>query len=185
VAVLDAEARRLITTIPMGGEVGNTQYDPVSGRIWTNAEGRDELVGIDPASDKIVSRDHLAGCRGNHGLLIDAPRRLALVACEDNARVIAFSLDRHAKLAELPVGRDPDVLAYDPGPGWLYVAGEGGVVSVFRVGTEGVSKVGEGFLGDNAHVVAADPTTHRVYFPLRNVAGKAVLRIMAPNPPQR
>ena len=32
--------------------------------------------------------------------------------------------------------------------------------------------------GDNAHSVAVDPTTHRVYFPLENVDGHPVLRVM-------
>jgi DNA-binding beta-propeller fold protein YncE len=180
VAVIDATSHRLLRTIPMGGEVGNTQYDAASGLIYSNAQGRDELVGIDPATDAIVSRDHIVGCEGNHGLLIYAPRRLAFIACEDNARLIVFSLASHAKLGEDSVGGGPDVLAYDPQKAWLYVAGERGVVSVFQVGASGAAKLGQAFLADNAHVVAVDPATHRVFFPLRNVGGKAVLRVMQP-----
>jgi DNA-binding beta-propeller fold protein YncE len=180
VAVLSADSRRLLAAIDMGGEVGNTQYDPVGRLIYSNAQGRGELVGIDPTVDKIVSRDRLDGCEGNHGLLIDAPRRLAFIACEDNARLIAFDLVRHAKVGGAEVGRVPDVLAYDPELRRLYVASESGVISVFRVGPDGVTKLGEAFLADNAHVVAVDPATHQVFFPLRNVGGRAVLRIMAP-----
>jgi hypothetical protein len=32
----------------------------------------------------------------------------------------------------------------------------------------------------HAHSVAVDPATHLVYFPLENVGGQPVLRIMAP-----
>jgi DNA-binding beta-propeller fold protein YncE len=180
VAVIDAAKHQLIRTIPMGGDVGNTQYDASSGLIYSNAQGKDELVGIDPSTDAIVSKDRIAGCQGNHGLLIDAPRRLAFIACEDNARLIVFSLATHAKLGEDSVGRGPDVLAYDPQKAWLYVASESGVVSVFQARANGVAKLGEAFLANNAHVVAVDPATHRVFFPLRNVAGKAVLRVMQP-----
>jgi DNA-binding beta-propeller fold protein YncE len=180
VAVIDAARHRLLKTIPMGGEVGNTQYDPGSGLIYSNVQSRGDLVGIDPKTDLIVSRDRLAGCAGNHGLLIDAPRRLAFIACEDNARLIVFSLARHARLQEDTVGREPDVLAYDPRKGWLYVAGESGVVSLFQVRADRVGKIGEAFLADSAHVVAVDPATHQAFFPLRNVGGKAVLRVMAP-----
>ena len=180
VAVLDANADNQTGSIDMGGEVGNTQYDPVDGRIYSNAQGRGELVGIDPTTDKIVSRDPIQGCEGNHGLLIDAQRRLAFIACEDNARLIVFSLSRHAKLSEATLGPGPDVLAFDPQLNRLYVAGESGVVSVFTVSENGVTKIGQAFLADNAHVVSVDPTTHRVYFPLRDVRGQAVLRMMAP-----
>jgi DNA-binding beta-propeller fold protein YncE len=179
VAVIDAASHQLLKLIPMGGEVGNTQYDPASGLIYSNAQGRGELVGIDPRTDQIVSREPLPGCAGNHGLLI-AAQSVAFVACEDNNRLIAVSLATHARLADFSVGRGPDVLAYDPGLRRLYVASESGVVSVFQTDDGKVAKVGEAFLAENAHTVAVDPATHVVYFPLRNVGGHAVLRIMAP-----
>jgi DNA-binding beta-propeller fold protein YncE len=180
IAVVDARSHKLLRLIPMGGEVGNTQYDAASGLIYSNAQGRDELVGIDPKTDRIVSRDRLPGCAGNHGLLIDAARGVAFVACEDNGRVIAFSLATHARLADDEVGAEPDVLAYDPGLRRLYVAGEGGVVSVFQADAGKLVKLGQAFLADNAHSVVVDPATHLVYFPLRNAAGRSVLRAMTP-----
>jgi DNA-binding beta-propeller fold protein YncE len=180
VAVVDAASHRLLKLIPMGGEVGNTQYDPVSGLVFSNAQGLDALVGIDPRTERVVSREPLTGCAGNHGLLIDAPRRMAFIACEDNARLIALSLRTHAPDGEDSVGGGPDVLAYDPGLRRLYVSSESGVVSVFQIDEAKVTKIGQAFLADNAHTVAVDPSTHPVYFPLRNVGGRAVLRVMVP-----
>jgi DNA-binding beta-propeller fold protein YncE len=179
VAVIDAASHRLVRLVPMGGEVGNTQYDPVSGLVYSNAQGRDELVGIDPKTDRIVSREALPGCAGNHGLLIDAPRRLAFIACEDNALLIALSLATRERIGEETVGGGPDVLAYDPGLRRLYVSSESGVVSVFQADDK-ITKLGQAFLADNAHSVAVDPSTHLVYFPLRNVDGRSVLRVMTP-----
>ncbi|MGH7747855.1 MAG: hypothetical protein ACREQ5_24310, partial [Candidatus Dormibacteria bacterium] len=179
VAVIDAASDRLIKIISLGGEVGNTQYDAASGLIYSNVQTRGELVAIDPKTDVIVSRNRIAGCRGNHGLLIDAARGLAFIACEGNARLIVFSLARRAELGEASVGRGPDVLAYDPLEARLYVASESGVVTVFAVRADRVAKLGGARLADNAHVVAVDPATHRVFFPLRSVHGEAVLRIMA------
>jgi YVTN family beta-propeller protein len=183
VAVIDTATNKLVETIPLGGDVGNTQYDEGSGLIYSNEQTHDELVGIDPKTDKIVSRDKFSDCKGAHGLLIDSPRRLAFIACEDNARLVAFSLATHRQISSTPVGPDPDVLAYDPGKRLLYVAGENGVASVFRVDAGGATKLGEGLVADNAHVVAVDPSTHRVYFPLRHVGEGAALRIMEPTQP--
>ena len=54
---------------------------------------------------------------------------------------------------------------------------------MFRVASGRISRVGEGLLGPNAHVVAVDPQTHKTYFPLMNLDGKTVLRIMGPLAP--
>lgn len=37
-----------------------------------------------------------------------------------------------------------------------------------------------GQLADHAHTVAVDQATHRIYFPLQDVNGHAVLRVMEP-----
>lgn len=180
VTVIDALTVRHLSEIPLGGEVGNSQYDAGSGLIYSNEQTHNVLVGIDPKTDHIVSRARLNGCEGAHGLLIEPVQRLAFIACEDNATLVTFSLARHAQVAVTPIGKDPDVLAYDSQTHRLYVAGESGVISVFDVNATGAQKLGQGFLADNAHVVAVDPASHRVFFPLRNVGGGAALRIMEP-----
>ena len=55
----------------MGGEVGNTQYDPMSHLIYACVQTRDELVAIDPKTDQITARYATPGGRHPHGLLID------------------------------------------------------------------------------------------------------------------
>ncbi len=82
------------------------------------------------------------------------------------------------------VGADPDVLAFDKGYGRLYVSAESGVISVFNERGRNLEKVGEGLFAPNAHSVAEDSRTHRVYFPLQNVGGKPVLRIAVPSDKQ-
>jgi hypothetical protein len=46
-----------------------------------------------------------------------------------------------------------------------------------------VTEMGRGFLGPNAHTVAVDPSTHYVFFPLAELSGRPVLRVMAPSAP--
>lgn len=67
---------------------------------------------------------------------------------------------------------------YDPSLGYLYVAAEAGVVSLFKIEGGKTSRVGEGLLGPNANVVAVDPDTHLSYFPRKDVGGKTTLRSM-------
>jgi YVTN family beta-propeller protein len=178
--VIDVRGNRRIATIPLGGEVGNTQYDPVSGHVFANVQTRRVMAEIDPATDKVVARIPLPGAEGNHGLLIDAPARIAFIACEDNARLLVLDLRNRRVVASFAVGERPDVLAFDPGPGWLYVASESGELALFEVKGRAVRASGRGMLGPNAHVVAVDPVTHRAYFPLKDWKGRPVLRITEP-----
>ncbi|KVL64606.1 YncE family protein [Burkholderia ubonensis] len=178
--VIDVRSNRRVATIALDGEVGNTQYDTVSRHIFVNVQTRGQLVEIDPATDRVVGRFDLPGAKGNHGLLIDARDGLAFVACEGNDKLIVFDLHTKQVVRSFDVGADPDVLALDPGPGTLYVAGEAGTVSMFRVQGANVARIGEGRAGPNAHVVAVDSATHRSYFPLKRVDGRPVLRIFEP-----
>lgn len=179
--VIDVQTNTRVATIPLGGEVGNTQYDPVSRHIFANVQTRKQLVEIDPATDKVISRMDLPGAEGNHGLYIDPATHLAFIACEDNHKLIVVDLTSRRVLSTFDVARDPDVLAFDRALGWLYMAGESGEVSVFQVRGREVSLTATGMLGPNAHVVAVDEATHRAYFPLKSLAGKPVLRITEPS----
>jgi len=178
--VIDVLAMKRIATIPLGGEVGNTQYDPVSRHIFVNVQTRRQLVEIDPSTDAVLTRIDLPGARGNHGLLIVPALRLAFIACEDNARLLVLDMHTMKIAATFDVGDDPDVLAFDPGRGTVFVAGEKGVVSMFSIAGSSVSKIGDGYVGPNAHVVDVDTTSQRSYFPLKSVDGHPVLRVMAP-----
>ncbi|HEU4856309.1 MAG TPA: YncE family protein [Rhodanobacteraceae bacterium] len=180
--VVDVTSNKRVATIPLGGEVGNTQYDPVSRHIFANAQTHDQLAEIDPTTDKMVARINLPGAKGNHGLYIDSSARLAFIACEGNDKLLVLDLASRKVLASFDVAKDPDVLAFDPTLGWLYVAGESGQVSLFKVQGKAVSLLGTAWLGPNAHVVAVDSTAHEAFFPLKPAHGKSMLRITRPNP---
>jgi YVTN family beta-propeller protein len=178
--VIDVRTNTRVATVQIGGVIGNTQYDASSHHMFINAQSTSELVDVDPTTDTIVRRIKVPGADGNHGLLIDSPSHRAFIACEGNDRLIVIDLRTGAVLAQFPVAKDPDVLAFDAQRQRLYVAGESGEVSEFTVAGSNISKSGESFLAHNSHVVAIQPATHEIYFPLMSVDGKPVLRIMRP-----
>jgi DNA-binding beta-propeller fold protein YncE len=179
--VIDTDTERRVTTISLGSEAGNTQFDPVSGRMYVDAQSKNELVAIDPKTNKVSGRYSLTGCDHDHGLNIDVPDRLAFVACDGNAKLLTFDLRTMRVTGIDSVGKDPDVLCFDAGLHRLYVASESGVVAVFEEKDRKLVKVGQAFLANEAHSVAVDGQ-HRVYFPLQDVNGRPVLRVMAPVP---
>jgi len=181
VTVVDARSNRRLATISLGGEAGNTQYDPATGQIYVNAQTLNQLVQIDPRRDTIARRFSLAYCQNNHGLLINAAARTAYIACDGNATLLTFDMQKNKVVAKNDVGDGPDVLALDAKNRRLYVACESGVVAIFVVGRDGgLSKISQGFLGTDAHTVAVDPSTGQVYFPIQSSAGKPVLRVFRP-----
>ncbi len=179
-AVFDAAGRR-IATVQLGGEAGNVQYDPGSGKILADVQSRDQVAVIDPRSNRVVRRVTLPGCDHPHGLNVDAPRRLAFVACDGNARLLTLDLKTMNVVADMGIGSSPDVLAFDKSLRRLYVAAESGVVTVAAERGRRLAKLGQGRLAPNAHTVAVDSATHLVYFPLESgTAGRPELRIMKP-----
>jgi DNA-binding beta-propeller fold protein YncE len=164
--VLDARGHR-IATIPLGGEAGNVQYDAGSRRIVVDVQSRNDLAIVDPRTNRIVRRVALTGCDHDHGLLIDAARRRAFVACDGNAKLLTLDLTRMRVTGTAGVGDSPDVLAFDGALRRLYVAAESGDVAVFAERRGGLVKLGQASLAPFAHTVAVDPRTHLVYFALQ------------------
>ncbi len=182
VAVVDVKAAKAEPGIDIGGGAGNTQYDPGSGRVLAAVHGGGFLAEIDPATATVVGRIPLREVTSCHGLLVASALRLAFAACRgDGPRLAVVDLGTRRPLAMLPLPAGVDVLAFDPEPRKLYAASENGTVAVFAVAADrSVAELGRGFLAANAHTVAVDPKTHRVYVPLPNVGGRPVLRVMAP-----
>ena len=170
------------TAVPLGTETGNVVYDAGRKQFWITvvAGSTNQLVEVDPKTATVTTKIDVAGCAGAHGLRIHPDGHSAFIACENNSMLARVDLASHA-VSLGATGADPDVLSIDPGIGWLYVAAESGDVTVFDLAKAGVALVGHVHPGDNAHTVAADPATHRVFFPLlQGPGGTPVLRIMTP-----
>jgi len=186
--VIDATTNTLVRSVSLGGEAGNTVYDPTAKRILVAVHERNELAELDPARAKIKRRYPLPGIQQPHGIVLDPAHGVAFVAGEGNAQLALVDLATMKVLSTHAVGDDPDVLAFDPGWRRLYVSAESGTVSVFteQVGAHGVTLHHDGSIYmPHAHTVSVDPRTHLVYFPLENVNGRPLLRIMVGDAPSR
>jgi DNA-binding beta-propeller fold protein YncE len=166
VTVIAAATGQPKGSVYLGGEAGNVAYDPTSAHMLVNIQSRNQLAVIDPATLTIVRRVPLPGCHHNHGLALDPAHRLAFIACDANATLLTLDLDTWQVRDTQQVGNDPDVLAFDPSAGRLYVAAESGWLTIFDLHNRRLAVVGRSYLADGAHIVAVDPTTHRSYYPV-------------------
>src|SRR6266487_821923 len=179
--VIDATNNTVVAQIELGGEAGNTQYDAGSHCELVAVQTANQLAIIDPATATIVRRITLdKAVRHPHGVYIDAPNRLAFIAGEESGTLGVLDLRTLQLRQVVPVGSDPDVLAFDLALGRLYVAAESGVVAVFAERDDSLVQLGW-YRAPKAHSVAVDPATHRVYLPLASVNGHPVLRVMVPS----
>jgi DNA-binding beta-propeller fold protein YncE len=176
-AVIDTDTYKLLSKIELGGGAGNTVYDRTAGRILVAVHGKNDMVAIDPAKLEIIGRYPLPGLEEPHGIALDSENRLAFVAGAGNHTLAVVDLNSMKTLGTYPVGDDPDVLSFDPGLKQLYVSAESGNVWVYRETGRDLKAVGHFFM-PRAHTVCADPKTHLVYFPLENIEGRPILRIM-------
>lgn len=177
--VIDPNTRTRRSTIALGGEAGNTHYDSVSHCILVAVQTTDELVAIDPVSERIVQRYALPGSKHPHGFTMDEPGRLMFMTCEGNAVLLVVDLRTMGVVQTLKVPDGPDVLAWDAAWRRLYVAAESGVLSAYWLDDRTLRPIGE-VRAPTAHTVSVDPRTHLVYLPLENVNGHPALRIFEP-----
>lgn len=166
--------------VPVGSETGNVVYDAGRGVFWVTVVGPtspDRLVPVDPVAATAGTAIELPGCEGAHGLRLHPDGQSAFVACESNDRLVRVALDGAHAVVHESVGAGPDVLAIDPGLGWLYVAAESGDLTVLDIAQPGLVVIDRESPGPGAHTVAVDPATHRVFLPLSQ---GPKLRIMRP-----
>jgi DNA-binding beta-propeller fold protein YncE len=183
VLAFDAAHNRRLARIDVGGEAGNVRCDSKTGQIFVAVQSKDRLAVIDPQTLRLTETHPLPGGRHPHGLIVAPGGGVGYVACDGDERLLTVDLVTGRVLSVLPVGRDPDVLAVDDGLGRLYVASESGLVSTFDISQPTEPKpLGDVFVGDNAHTLAIDTATHRLFFAFGNAGGQAVLRVLTPKP---
>jgi DNA-binding beta-propeller fold protein YncE len=179
--VIDAKTGAKRSTIALGGEAGNTHYDSVSHCILVAVQTKNQMVAIDPVSERIVQRYELPGSDGPHGFTFDEEGRFAFIASEGNSvlQVVDLRTMKTTQTIKVPAG--PDVLAWDPAWRRLYVAAESGALTAYWLDGNMLRPVGELRI-PHAHTVSVDPRTHFVYLPLENVNGHPILGIYKPMP---
>jgi DNA-binding beta-propeller fold protein YncE len=178
-SVIDVREDKIVKVLRFESETGAPQYDPVARRIYVNLQDDNVFAVIDPATDTIVGRYPVAGCRGNHGMAVDANHHRAFLACQGNDVLAIFNLDTHQAIAHFPLPKGADVVAFDPGLGRIYVACSSGAISVFQeIDADHFTKLEDVPVEKKVHSLAVDVRTHRVYAPEEQEGGQPVARMV-------
>jgi DNA-binding beta-propeller fold protein YncE len=177
-SVIDVTSDTIVKVLRFDSETGVPQYDPVARKVYVNLQERDTLAVIDPLTDAVVDNYRVDGCRGNHGMAIDAERRRAFLSCEGNDTLTVFDLESHRAIAHMPMAKGADVVMFDPGLGRIYVACGSGAISVFQMDDPThFRKLKDVAVEPKIHSLAVDAKTHRVYAPAEQEKGRPAAKM--------
>jgi YVTN family beta-propeller protein len=182
-SIIDVRTDTIVKVLRFDSETGVPQYDPVARKVYVNLQERNALVVIDPATDTVVDRYGVDGCRGNHGMAIDAERRRAFLSCEGNDTLTVLELDTHGAIAHFPMAKGADVVMFDPGLRRVYVGCSSGVISVFHMDDPAhFRKLQDVPVEPKIHSLAVDRRTHRVYAPAEQEEGRPASKMFVFEP---
>jgi DNA-binding beta-propeller fold protein YncE len=180
--LIDPASQSSIGTLSLGGNPEFAALDPETKLLYQNLADTNAVVAVDLTKRLIVQRWPLEGCEMPTGMAIDAADRRLFIACGKSAKLAIFDLGRHRVVASVPVGLGPDSVAYDPELHRIYVTGLFGRLSVVNQAAGDTYHVVDSiYLHFNAHTLAVDPATHRLFVGYASLAIPPRLAVFTPN----
>jgi YVTN family beta-propeller protein len=160
--VIDPVTAKAVATVPVGGSLEFAAADG-RGRLYVNAEDKNDIAVIDTRTRKVLRREPLLGCDGPTGIVYDPATRETLSACANGIAILLS--DAGKLLASLAIGKRPDGAVLD---GHRHVAlvpsGADGTLSVIQL-SPAAKVISTTQTAKSARTIALDPSTGRVYLP--------------------
>jgi DNA-binding beta-propeller fold protein YncE len=132
-AVLDPRTLAVTRRIALPGHPEAFELEPSGRRAFVNVPSAGQIVVIDRERGTIAATWPVTGAAGNFPMAFDASAHRLYVATRRPALLQAYDTGTGKRVAEWPIGADPDDLFFDAERRRLYaVCGQGGV-DVVRV----------------------------------------------------
>ncbi|HEY2856299.1 MAG TPA: hypothetical protein VGJ18_25890 [Gemmatimonadaceae bacterium] len=128
--VVDPDAGKLVTNIPLGGkpEYGVSAGD---GKIYINLTDKAEVVEVDAKTLNVSRRWPTTGCKNPVAMAIDTQHQRLFSGCRSG--VMAVSDYRAGKVvATVPIGAGVDGTGFDPASGNAFASGADGTLTVIH-----------------------------------------------------
>lgn len=180
--LVDPASQNSIGTISLGGKPEFAVFDPETKLIYQNLADTNTVVAVDVAKRSVVQRWPLPGCEMPTGMALDDTDRRLFIACAKSAKLAIFDLDQHRVVASVPIGFGADSVAYDSEFHRIYVTGLFGRLSIVNRATADTYDVIDSiYLHFNAHTLAIDPVTHRLFVGYSSLVIPPRLAVFTPN----
>ena len=161
--VVDPIARKVVTTIPIGGSIEFTVSDG-AGKVFANDESVGDIAVIDVKTLKMTGRYKMEGCMAPSGLAFVPGAKLLISSCRNGVAKVIQS-DTGKEVASLPIARGPDAVIYDATRKLAFITcGADGVIEVISVADPAhISVVQHVATQAGSRTGMVDPGTGRLY----------------------
>ena len=131
ITVIDSKTATVAATIKVGEKMEYGAGDG-HGAIFVAGEEKRDLLKIDARTNAVAARWPTPNCTSPHGLAVDAEHHRAFMGCVNKLMVVVDTKDGKV-VAELPIGRGNDAVAFDPKRGRVFSSnGMDGTISVYQ-----------------------------------------------------
>ena len=162
ISAIDQVSAKVVATVAVGGSLEFGAADG-HGRLYVNAEDRNDVAVIDTRTRKLIRREPLPGCDGPTGIIYDPATKETLSACANGVAVVLSAAG--APVASLTIGKRPDGAAFDERRQVALVpSGADGTLSIIELSPK-PRVVATVATAKSARTIALDPSTGRVYLP--------------------
>jgi DNA-binding beta-propeller fold protein YncE len=160
--VIDPQAGKLITNIPLGGkpEYGVSTGD---GKVYANLTDTGEVVEIDAKAATVSRRWSTAPCKLPVSMAIDTAHHRLFSGCRSG--VMAVSDYQAGKVvATVPIGAGVDGAGFDPASGDAFASNADGTLTVIHQDSADQYHVAQSVeTPQGSRNMGLDPTNHRVF----------------------
>ena len=162
ITVIDPASAKVVATVDVGGSLELGAADG-HGRLYVNAEDKNDVAVIDTRTHKLIRREPLPGCDGPTGIVYDPATCETVSACANGVAVVLS--DAGKLVASLPIGKRPDGAAFDERRHLALIpSGADGTLSVIQLSPT-PRVIATVATAKSARTIALDPSTGRAYLP--------------------
>ena len=162
VSVIDPVKAAVVKTIklPNGPEFSQTDG---KGLVFVNMEEGNDIGVIDTKAMKLDHVIKLDGCDGPAPLAFDGANRRLFSGCGNKVMTVTDA-DTGKVITRVPIGGDPDGIAFDPDKKRIFVANRDKTWTVIDQKDKDSYTVNQTLpIDEYAKTVALDPKTHRLF----------------------
>jgi DNA-binding beta-propeller fold protein YncE len=172
-AVIDADSRKVIATIPLKGHPESFQLDPNGTRIVINVPNAHEIAVVDRVTNKQIASFPGKELAANYPLALDIATQLALTVFRRPATLGIFSLADGHRSATVEVCGDSDDVFLDAKRQRVYVICGDGFVDVLAQKGESFQQVARVKTVDGARTGLFVADLDRLFVAVRARGGEA------------
>lgn len=176
----DPKTAKIDAPIELGGKPEFLVADG-KGKVYINLVDKSEVVVVDLATRKVVSRWPTAPGGAPVGMAMDIKARRLFIGCRRPQKLIVMSADDGKVLADLPIGAGVDATTFDQGQAFAST-GDGSLTVAAETSPGKFEVVQTVQTPRGARTMGVDPETRKVYLPTAEFEPRSPGAIGRPTP---